>query len=54
MIAIGNKFYGVFAGNGAALGRSVATSDPILFIEDVSSPAPPSLRKRRVRKFQKD
>jgi hypothetical protein len=48
MIAVGNKFYGVFSGNGAALGRSVASIDPIVFIADVSSPAPPiaGVRKR--------
>lgn len=35
MIAFGNKFYGVFAGNGAALGKSVASTDPIFFTADV-------------------
>jgi hypothetical protein len=40
MVAVGNKFYGVFTGNGAALGRSVASSDPIFFVVDVSSPGP--------------
>jgi hypothetical protein len=31
MKAVGNTFYGVFAGNGAALGRSTASIDPIFF-----------------------
>ena len=31
MKAVGNTFYGVFAGNGAALGRTSATIDPIFF-----------------------
>jgi hypothetical protein len=39
MVAVGNKFYGVFSGNGAALGRSVASIDPIVFIADVSEVA---------------
>ena len=30
MVAVGNKFYGVFSGNG------VASIDPIVFIADVS------------------
>jgi hypothetical protein len=34
MKAVGNTFYGVFAGNGAALGRSMATIDPIFFKAD--------------------
>jgi hypothetical protein len=29
--AVGRTFYGVFSGNGAALGRSLATIDPIFF-----------------------
>lgn len=40
MVAVGNKFYGVFPGNGAALGRSMATIDPIVFIADVSNATP--------------
>jgi hypothetical protein len=40
MVAIGNKFYGVFTGNGAALGRSVASSDPIFFVVDVNGATP--------------
>jgi hypothetical protein len=40
MVAVGNKFYGVFSGNGAALGRSMATIDPIVFIADVSNATP--------------
>jgi hypothetical protein len=47
MVAVGNKLYGVFAGNGAALGRSVASIDPIVFIADVSSSAPPIALKKR-------
>jgi hypothetical protein len=39
MIAFGNKFYGVFAGNGAALGKSVASTDPIFFTADVCTQA---------------
>jgi hypothetical protein len=31
MKAVGGTFFGVFAGNGAALGRSVASIDPIFF-----------------------
>jgi hypothetical protein len=38
MVALGNKFYGVFTGNGAALGRTTASSDPIFFTADVSVP----------------
>jgi len=38
MVALRNKFYGVFAGNGAALGRSAASTDPIFFTADVSVP----------------
>jgi hypothetical protein len=40
MVAVGNKFYGVFSGNGAALGRSMASIDPIVFIADVSNATP--------------
>jgi hypothetical protein len=40
MVAVGNRFYGVFSGNGAALGRSMATIDPIVFIADVSNATP--------------
>jgi hypothetical protein len=36
MVAVGNKFYGVFSGNGASLGQSVASIDPIVFVADVS------------------
>jgi len=31
MKAVGNTFYGVFSGNGAALGRTTASIDPIFF-----------------------
>ena len=34
MVAVGNKFYGVFSGNGAAFGQSVANIDPIVFIAE--------------------
>ncbi len=37
MKAVGNTFYGVFAGNGAALGRASATIDPIFFRASVSA-----------------
>ena len=40
MIAIGNKFYGVFAGNGTTFGRSAASTDPIFFVADVGTPTP--------------
>jgi hypothetical protein len=40
MVAVGDRFYGVFAGNGAALGRSMASTDPIFFSADVSNPTP--------------
>jgi hypothetical protein len=49
MVAVGNRFYGVFAGNGAALGRSVASIDPIVFIADVSRPAPNSTARSATR-----
>jgi hypothetical protein len=40
MVSVGDTFYGVFAGNGAALGRSMANTDPIFFKVDVSNPPP--------------
>ncbi len=40
MTAIGNKFYGAFAANGASFGRSAASTDPIFFIADVGTPTP--------------
>jgi hypothetical protein len=40
MVAVGNRFYGVFPGNGAALGRSMVSIDPIVFIADVSNATP--------------
>ena len=52
MVAVGNKFYGVFSGNGAALGRSVASIDPIVFIADVSEVAL-SMTTRGTTKIQK-
>jgi len=40
MIAVGDRLYGVFTGTGVPFGRSVVSQDPIVFIADVSSPAP--------------
>ena len=37
MKAVGNTFYGVFSGNGAALGRASATIDPIFFRASVGA-----------------
>ena len=34
MIAFGNKLYGVFADNGAALGKSAASTDPISTVSE--------------------
>ncbi len=40
--AVGSTFYGVFTGNGAALGRSQASSDPIFFTAPGAPTATPS------------
>jgi hypothetical protein len=37
MVAVGDQFCGVFAGNGASLGRAMANTDPIFFKVDVSN-----------------
>jgi hypothetical protein len=52
MVAVGNKFYGVFSGNGAALGQSVASIDPIVFIADVSE-VPLSMTTRGATKINR-